>query len=60
MKQFENVKALSAFIGVAPRIRESGSPVRGCSMISKTGISKLREAFFMLALVALRYNPVIK
>ncbi len=29
-------------------------------MMSKTGRSKLRKAFFMPALVALRYNPVIK
>ncbi len=29
-------------------------------MMSKTGRSKLRKAFFMPALVALRYNPIIK
>ena len=60
ISQFKNAKALSAFIGVAPRIRESGSSVRGRSMMSKTGRSKLRKAFFMPALVALRYNPIIK
>jgi transposase len=60
INQFKNAKALSAFIGVAPRIRESGSSLRGRSMMSKTGRSKLRKAFFMPALVALRYNPVIK
>lgn len=58
--QFKNAKALSAFIGVAPRIRESGSSLRGRSMMSKTGRSKLRKAFFMPALVAQRYNPLIK
>lgn len=29
-------------------------------MMSKTGRSKLRKAFFMPALVALRFNPVIQ
>ena len=29
-------------------------------MMSKTGRSKLRKAFFMPAMVALRYNPIIK
>lgn len=58
--QFKNAKALAAFIGVAPRIRQSGSSIRGRGMMSKTGRSKLRKAFFMPALVALRYNPVIK
>ena len=28
--------------------------------MSKTGRSKLRKAFFMPALVALRYDPIIK
>ena len=60
INQFENAKALSAFIGVAPRVRESGSPIRGRSVMSNTGRSKLRKAFFMPAMVALRYNPIIK
>lgn len=58
--QFKNAKALAAFIGVAPRIRQSGSSIRTRGMMSKTGRSRLRKAFFMPALVALRYNPMIK
>jgi transposase len=58
--QFKNAKALAAFIGVAPRTRQSGTSLRGRGMMSKTGRSKLRKAFFMPALVALRYNPAIK
>ena len=58
--QFKNAKALAAFIGVAPRTRQSGSSLRGRGMMSKTGRSKLRKAFFMPALVALRYNPVVR
>ncbi len=57
--RFKNAKALSAYIGVAPRVRESGSSLRGRSTMSKTGRSQLRKAFFMPALVALRYNPII-
>lgn len=60
INQFKNAKALSAFIGVAPRVRESGSSLRGRGLMSKTGRSQLRKAFFMPALVALRYNPAIK
>ena len=58
--QFKNAMALAAFMGVAPRTRQSGSSLRGRGMMSKTGRSKLRKAFFMPALVALRFNPVIK
>ncbi len=57
--QFKNAKALAAYVGVTPKIRESGSSVRGRSMMSKMGRSKLRKSFFMPALVALRYNPII-
>lgn len=57
--QFKNAKALAAFIGVAPKVRQSGTSLRGRGMMSKTGRSKLRKAFFMPALVALRFNPDI-
>jgi transposase len=59
IEKFTNGKALAAFIGVAPRERQSGSSVRGRTMMSKTGRSQLRKAFFMPALVALRYNPIL-
>jgi transposase len=58
--RFRNAKCLAAFIGVAPRERQSGSSVRGRTMLSKMGRGKLRKAFFMPALVALRYNPLLK
>ena len=57
--QFRNAKALAAFIGVAPKIRQSGTSLRPRATMSKMGRSSLRKAFFMPALVALRYNPLI-
>ena len=57
--QFKNAKALAAFIGVAPKIRQSGTSLRGRGTMSKMGRSALRKAFFMPALVALRHNPVL-
>lgn len=59
IERFKNAKCLAAYIGVAPRERQSGSSVRGRTMMSKTGRSQLRKAFFMPALVALRYNPIL-
>lgn len=58
--RFRNAKRLAAFIGVAPRERQSGSSVHGRTVLSKMGRSQLRKAFFMPALVALRYNPLLK
>lgn len=60
ISRFRNAKCLAAFIGVAPRERQSGSSVRGRTVLSKMGRGKLRKAFFMPALVALRYNPLLK
>lgn len=57
--KFKNAKCLAAYVGVAPKERQSGSSIRGRTMMSKTGRSQLRKAFFMPALVALRYNPVV-
>lgn len=57
--QFKNAKALAAFIGVAPKVRQSGTSLRGRGSMSKMGRSALRKALFMPALVALRYNPVL-
>lgn len=58
--RFGNAKRLAAFVGVAPRERQSGSSVHGRTVLSKMGRSQLRKAFFMPALVALRYNPLLK
>ncbi len=58
--RFRNAKCLAAFISVAPRERQSGSSVRGRTVLSKMGRGKLRKAFFLPALVALRYNPLLK
>jgi transposase len=60
IERFRSAKCLAAFTGVAPRERQSGSSVRGRTVLSKMGRSKLRKAFFMPALVALRYNPQLK
>lgn len=59
IEKFRGAKQLAAFIGVAPKERQSGSSVRGRTMMSKTGRSQLRKTFFMPALVALRYNPIL-
>ncbi|WP_083761370.1 transposase [Nitrosococcus halophilus] len=46
-------------IGVSPRIRQSGTSLAQRGLMSKMGRRALRKAFFMPALVALRFNPVL-
>ena len=60
VRRFANAKALSAFIGICPRQRQSGSSVKGRTMISRTGHAALRKALYMPGLVALRHNPILQ
>jgi len=59
IEQFRSAKAVAAYMGVAPKIQQSGTALRERGVMSKMGRKQLRKAFFMPALVALRYNPVI-
>ena len=45
---------------VTPRLRRSGSPVRGRSTISRSGHAAIRHSLHMPALVAFKHNPIIK
>lgn len=58
-EKFKNAKSLASFLGIAPRHYQSGSSVTRRTRMSKVGRSSLRKSFYMPAIVALRYNPVI-
>lgn len=60
IENFDSVKQVVAFVGLNPKPRQSGSSVRGVSRISKTGDADLRKAFYMPAVVSIRFNPIIK
>ena len=60
VQRFDHAKALAAFVGVNPTVHQSGSSVRGKPHLSKKGNSVIRKALDMPAIVARRYNPVIK
>jgi transposase len=60
LRRFSSAKALSAFIGVTPRQRQSGTSLRGRTMLSRAGHAYLRSALFMPAMVALQHNPTIR
>lgn len=58
MSRFSSNKALVAYAGLNPMLRESGC-WKGQTRLSKKGNGVLRKALYMPALTALRYNPVI-
>jgi transposase len=55
-ERFDSSKQLSAYIGLAPRLYESGSSVRGKAHIAKLGMSQMRKLLYLCALSAKKYN----
>jgi len=56
---FESVGQLVAFVGLNPRLRQSGK-YQGQVKISKLGNATLRAALFMPARSAKRHNPLVQ
>ena len=51
---------ITAFVGLNPQDRQSGSSVRDRARVSKVGNAKLRAILYMCALSARRHNPTLK
>lgn len=58
-RQFTDVRQLVAFVGLNPRLRESGT-WKGYTRISKAGSPQLRAKLYLPAVVAGQHNPVIR
>ena len=58
INRFTSAKALAAWVGLAPRLVESGK-CKGRTMLCRTSRGKLRKALYMPALVTMRHNPAI-
>jgi len=60
VERLRDGKAAAAYIGVTPRDRQSGTSVHGKARICKTGNGSLRRDLYMPALVAMRFNPILR
>lgn len=58
--RFETPEKLVAYIGLDPRVYESGTSVKGKGYISKRGNKYLRHILFNAAFTAMRCNPIFK
>ena len=58
-RQFKNAGQCAAFIGVIPKLQESGV-FRGRTTLSKKGNPMIRAKLYMAAIVAGQYNPDIQ
>ena len=58
--KFEHYKQLIAFIGLSPRIYQSGTSVNGKGAICKMGNSKMRKLLYLCSLSALQHNKTCR
>lgn len=59
-KKFENHKQVISYFGLAPRIFQSGTSVKGRSKICKMGMAKVRSTLYMAANSASKCNIACK
>lgn len=59
-KKFTNHKQLIAYVGLNPRVFESGTSVKGRGHISKMGTSRLRKLIYLCSWSAKRHNVFCK
>ena len=60
LTRFASARQAAAFVGVTPRMRDSGSSVRGKPRICKQGSARLRKQLYFPALTAIRCNPLVR
>lgn len=58
--KFENAKQLSSYVGLSPRIFESGTSVRGKVRICKMGMSRVRAMLYVCSWSAIKCNKACK
>lgn len=59
-KRFKSYKQLSAYLGLSPRIYESGSSIKGKARICKMGMSRVRALLYMCAWSARKCNKACR
>jgi len=60
LTRFPRSRMLTAFAGVSPRKKESGTSVHGKTRMCKQGSGRVRAELFMAASNAARFNPDMK
>jgi transposase len=60
IQTFTSTRAAVAYAGLNPQLKESGTSVHRRPHLSKIGNARLRKALYLPAVVAMKYNPVIR
>lgn len=58
--KFKNYKQLSSYVGLSPRLFESGTSVKGKARICKMGMSRIRALLYVCAWSAKKCNQACK
>tara|TARA_B100001105_G_scaffold64052_1_gene49961 strand:- start:140 stop:1117 length:978 start_codon:yes stop_codon:yes gene_type:complete len=58
--KFNNAKQLSSYIGISPRIFESGTSVKGKARICKMGMSRIRAMLYVCSWSAIKKNKACR
>lgn len=58
--KFDSASQLAAYAGLTPRNHESGSSIHRRGHISKKGNGRFRTTFYMPAVTAIRWNPIVR
>ena len=59
IQQFDNARALTAYAGLTPQQRVSGTSVHGKPHLCKTGNRHLRHYLYFPAISAMHHNPIV-
>jgi len=59
-RRFDDGRQLASYVGLCPRIWESGSSIKGRGSICKLGCPELRKLLYMCSWTAKRCNPGIR
>jgi transposase len=59
-KRFENSKQLCSYIGLSPRVFESGTSVKGKAKICKMGMARVRKLLYTCAMSAIGCNKACR
>jgi transposase len=60
LRRFSSSRQLSAFAGMSPKQRQSGTSLNGKAHLCKMGSGRARAALYMAAGCAARFNPDLK
>lgn len=60
LRRFKRSKQISAFAGLNPCLRDSGTSIHGYTHLSKSGNPRIRQALYMSALAAIRVPGPLK